>query len=62
VFIKYTIARPPKVAEYKAAGIKVCIWTMDNGGEYSDALAIGDVYAWVVDDLLEARDYLKAVA
>lgn len=62
VFIKYSIATPEKMSEYKAAGIKVCIWTMDNGGEYADALALGDVYAWVVDDLIEARDYLKAVA
>lgn len=59
VFINYSVATASKMAEYKAAGIKACVWTMDTDGEYDRALALGDVYAWVVDDYLEALDYLQ---
>ena len=32
---------------------------MDAEDEYEAALDLGDVYAWQVDDLIEAQDYLK---
>jgi len=59
IFIYYDLATPAKVKEYNAAGLKVWIFTMDTHREYNEALALGDVYAWQVDDLLEAQDYLK---
>ena len=32
---------------------------MDTESEYDKALALGDVYAWQVDDLREAQVYLN---
>jgi hypothetical protein len=58
VSINYNDITAAKAAEYKAAGIKVWLWTMDTEAEFDEALAAGDVYAWVVDRLELAQDYL----
>jgi hypothetical protein len=47
VFLNYTKATPANVRAFYNAGI-----------EYDRALAVGPVYAWVVDDLPEAQKYL----
>ena len=64
IFIQYALGltNPTRVADYSKAGLKVWIFTMDTGEEYKKALALGDVYAWQVDDLIEAQDYLEDAA
>lgn len=59
-FVKLTLAEtnPDKISEYKAAGIKVFIWTMSSKGDIDRALALPDFYALVCDDSLEAQEYL----
>jgi hypothetical protein len=64
IFIQYALANASaankaRVSEYSAAGMRVWICTMDTVPEYNAALALGDVYAWQVDDLLTAQDYLE---
>jgi glycerophosphoryl diester phosphodiesterase len=59
IFIQYTDVTKAKVDEYYAAGLKVWVFTMDTNSEYDKASALGDhVYAWQVDDLKTAQDYL----
>ena len=60
IFIEYRLATPQAVAKYSGApyNLKVWIFTMDTRREYDAALDLGEVYAWQVDDLLEAQDYL----
>ena len=62
VFVNHTEATAAKVAEYSNNGIRVWLSTMDSKTEYDKAWALsssGKVYAWVVNDLLDARDYLQ---
>jgi glycerophosphoryl diester phosphodiesterase len=60
IFIYYNLASltPAKVKAYSDAGMRVWIFTMDTVPEYDKALALGAVYAWQVDDLLTAKEYL----
>jgi glycerophosphoryl diester phosphodiesterase len=63
IFIYYALANAnaanrARVKEYSAAGLRVWIFTMDAKAEYDAAWGLGDVYAWQVDDLLTAQDYL----
>jgi glycerophosphoryl diester phosphodiesterase len=67
IFIQYALgtastANKQQVQAYSQNGLKVWIFTMDTGEEYKKALALGDVYAWQVDDLIEAQDYLEDAA
>jgi glycerophosphoryl diester phosphodiesterase len=61
IFIQYTDVTAAKVKAYSAApyNLKVWIFTMDTVPEYNTALALGDVYAWQVDDLKTAQEFLK---
>jgi glycerophosphoryl diester phosphodiesterase len=62
VFLDHRYATAAKVAEYSNAGIRVWLSAMDSTAEYDKAWALsgsGKVYAWVVNDLLDARDYLQ---
>jgi hypothetical protein len=59
IFLHYDLATPEWVGKYNAAGLKVWIFTMDTNREYDAALNLGDVYAWQVDDLKTAQDYLQ---
>lgn len=62
VFVSHTQATAAKVAEYSNAGIRVWLSTMDSTADYDNAWALsesGKVYAWVVNDLLDARAYLQ---
>jgi glycerophosphoryl diester phosphodiesterase len=60
VFIPHDKATPAKVNEYNNAGIKVWLSTLTTTAEFELAWSKGKVYAWVVNDLLGARDWLKA--
>jgi hypothetical protein len=65
VFLDHRYATAAKVAEYYNDDIRVWLSTMDSSAEYDNALALsasGKVYAWVVNDLLDARDYLPEAA
>jgi glycerophosphoryl diester phosphodiesterase len=67
IFVQYALANASaantaRVKEYSAAGLKVWIFTMDRDPEYDAALRLGDVYAWQVDDLLTAQDYIEEAA
>ncbi|HEX6759052.1 MAG TPA: hypothetical protein VF086_11710 [Propionibacteriaceae bacterium] len=60
--MSHTQATAAKVAEYSNAGIRVWLSTMDSTADYDSAWALsesGKVYAWVVNDLLDARAYLQ---
>jgi glycerophosphoryl diester phosphodiesterase len=64
IFVHYALANASaankaRVKEYSAEGLRVWIFTMDNNSEYAKALALGNVYAWQVDDLKTAQAYLK---
>ena len=64
IFIQYGLgtastANKLQVQAYSKNGLKVWIFTMDRNSEYAEALELGDVYAWQVDDLLTAQDYLE---
>jgi glycerophosphoryl diester phosphodiesterase len=64
IFIQYGLgtastANKLQVQAYSKNGLKVWIFTMDRNSEYDEALELGDVYAWQVDDLLTAQDYLE---
>ena len=61
IFIEYRLATPQAVKKYSGEpyNLKVWIFTMDTKSEYDKALALGDVYAWQVDDLKEAQVYLN---
>jgi glycerophosphoryl diester phosphodiesterase len=62
VFLDHRYATAAKVAQYSNAGIRVWLWTMDSTAAYDNAWGLseaGSAYAWVVNDLLDARDYLQ---
>jgi hypothetical protein len=60
VCISYSRATPQLVTSYRSAGIGVIIWTMDTKVEYEKAYALGPVYGWMVNELLEVQQWLKA--
>jgi glycerophosphoryl diester phosphodiesterase len=60
VCISYSRATPQLVTSYRSAGIGVIIWTMDTKVEYEKAWALGPVYGWMVNELLEVQGWLKA--
>jgi glycerophosphoryl diester phosphodiesterase len=64
IFVQFALANAnatnrARVKDYSAAGMRVWIFTMDAKAEYDTAWGLGDVYAWQVDDLLTAQDYLS---
>jgi len=62
IFLDHRYATLAKVAEYSNAGIRVWLWTMSSTAEYDNAWGLsvnGTVYAWVVNDLLDALEYLQ---
>jgi len=64
IFIEYRLATPQAVEKYshEPYNLRVWIFTMDRDAEYDAALKLGDVYAWQVDDLLTAQDFLEEAA
>jgi glycerophosphoryl diester phosphodiesterase len=62
IFIHYQLATPQAVAKYSGEpyNLKVWIFTMDTKSEYDAALDLGNVYAWQVDNLLTAQQYIDA--
>jgi glycerophosphoryl diester phosphodiesterase len=59
VFLRLESASTTLIDEYNTAGLKVCLSILSNASEYRDALALGDVYAWVTDDVIDAKEFLK---
>jgi hypothetical protein len=61
VFFRLELASqyPTFIGKYNTAGLKVCLSILSNTDDYSDALALGDVYAWVTDDVIDAREFLE---
>ena len=67
IFVHYALANanPTNKAQVKKYidepddVLKVWIFTMDTTSEYDAAWNLGDVYAWQVDDLLEAQAYIR---
>ncbi len=59
VFLRLEVASRTVIDEYNAAGLKVCLSILSNRSEYREALALGDVYAWVTDDVIDAKEFLK---
>jgi hypothetical protein len=63
VIVDYRYITPSMVNEYNHAGIKVWLTTMTTDTDFEQAwLNGGDkkVYAWVVNDLLGARDFIAS--
>lgn len=61
VFVDYRYITPEKVNEYNHHGIKVWLSTMTTDQDFEQAWLNGGqekVYAWVVNDLLGARDFI----
>jgi glycerophosphoryl diester phosphodiesterase len=53
------MANPTFIGQYNTAGLKVCLSAPSSTSEYQEALALGDVYAWVTDDVIDAREFLE---
>jgi hypothetical protein len=62
VFLRLAVASHQVINEYKADpyNLKVCLSILSNTSDYNAALALGDVYAWVTDDVKDAKEFLKA--
>ena len=63
VIVDYRYITPSTVNEYNQHGIKVWLSTMTTDTDFEQAwLNGGDkkVYAWVVNDLLGARDFIAS--
>gem|GEM_PF-3266312 len=61
VFVPLAKLTAAKADEYRAAGIKVAVWTLDNTDEYDQAVQkSADI--WICNDIAEAQDYLEQVA
>jgi len=61
VFVPLAKLTAAKADEYRAAGIKVAVWTLDNTGEYDQAVQkSADI--WICNDIAEAQEYLEQVA
>jgi glycerophosphoryl diester phosphodiesterase len=63
IFVQYALgtastANKNKVQEYSENGLKVWIFTMDTRAEYDAAFELGNVYAWNVDNLKTAQEYI----
>jgi hypothetical protein len=54
------MAEPGVIDEYNLAGLNVCLSILSNQTDYSNALKLGDVYAWVTDDVKEAKEFLNS--
>lgn len=61
-FAKLEVVNESYVQSLRAAGVKVAVWTLDDQTEYGQAMKLGDVDAWVVNDLRGARKYLQEVS
>jgi glycerophosphoryl diester phosphodiesterase len=59
VFLRLESANQSVINEYNTAGLKVCLSILSNTSDYRQALALGDVYAWVTDDVIDAKEFLK---
>jgi glycerophosphoryl diester phosphodiesterase len=59
VRLESAMAEPGVIDEYNLAGLNVCLSILSNEDDYRDALALGHVYAWVTDDVKEAKEFLN---
>jgi glycerophosphoryl diester phosphodiesterase len=66
VWVDNTTTTASKINEYNKAGIRVWMTTLDDTADYQKAWDVAGpdhkVYAWVVNDLLNAKDFLAAQA
>ena len=66
VWVDNTTTTASKINEYNKAGIRVWMTTLDDTADYKKAWDVAGpdhkVYAWVVNDLLNAKDFLAAQA
>jgi len=58
VFLRLAVASQSVVNDYNTAGLKVCLSILSSTSDYDEALALGDVYAWVTNDVIDAREFL----
>jgi glycerophosphoryl diester phosphodiesterase len=58
VFLRLGVASQEVINEYNTAKLKVCLSILSNTSDYRKALAFGDVYAWVTDDVIDAQEFL----
>jgi glycerophosphoryl diester phosphodiesterase len=59
VFLRLGVASQEVVNQYNTAKLKVCLSILSNTSDYRRALALGDVYAWVTDDVIDAQEFLE---
>ena len=61
VFLRLAVASQQVINEYKADpyNLNVCLSILSNTSDYKNAVALGDVYAWVTDDVIDAREFLE---
>jgi len=59
VFLRLGVASQEVINEYNTAKLKVCLSILSNTSDYRKALAFGDVYAWVTDDVIDAQEFLE---
>jgi glycerophosphoryl diester phosphodiesterase len=57
--LESAMAKPGVIDDYNKNGLNVCLSILSNPTDYSNALALGDVYAWVTDDVKEAKEFLN---
>jgi glycerophosphoryl diester phosphodiesterase len=57
--LESAMAEPGVIDEYNLAGLKVCLSILSDTDDYIDAWDLGDVYAWVTDDVIDARKFLQ---
>lgn len=61
-FCKLEVVTEAYVQQLRGAGVKVAVYTLDDQTEYGQAMKLGDVDAWVVNDLRGARKYLESAS
>lgn len=57
-FVKMSVATSPYVAQLKAAGVRVILWTLQGESDYAAAVVLG-AYGWVCDAVDEADAWLE---
>jgi glycerophosphoryl diester phosphodiesterase len=57
--LESALANPGVINDYNDAKLNVCLSILSNRSDYENAVALGDVYAWVTDDVIDAREFLE---
>jgi glycerophosphoryl diester phosphodiesterase len=58
VFLRLAVASQTVIDDYNSNELKVCLSILSTTSDYEAALALGDVYAWVANDVIDAREFL----